>query len=135
MGLGWGERAKQVLVDIAPMEVDVWSSEFLGCTPLLDLPPAAAAAYLGTYLVSLLDGLEVQSNCVVFYDGLTRAHTIHCLGLPRFWEEVVRPHLSMPCRKALEALAHCLASRRDLLALSPEEVGTIQSLAAESVNP
>jgi hypothetical protein len=43
------------------------SAGFLGCTPLLDLPPAAAAAHLGTYLLSLLHGLSLQERAGLFH--------------------------------------------------------------------
>ena len=129
MAWGWGEEAWRAFVGIAPAEVDISSGGFLACTPLLDLPAKAAAAYLGTYLLSLLDGLKFQENCGIFYDLLTRAHLIHCLSEPNFWRTVIRPHLPTECQNTLTEFCSYLASRRDLLALSQEEIDLIVSLS------
>ena len=68
----------QVFVGIAPVEVDISSPGFLGCTPLLDLPPTAAAPYLGTYLLSLLQGLKFQEGCSQLADEFPQ-----CFGVDR----------------------------------------------------
>jgi hypothetical protein len=135
MAWGWGEEAWRAFVGVAPVEVDISSSGFLACTPLLDLPPAAAAAYLGTYLLSLLDGLKFQESCGIFYDILTRAHTIHCLSEPDFWRTVIRPYLPAECRQTLVEFSFYLASRRELLALSQDEVDLIVALAVDDLPP
>jgi hypothetical protein len=129
---GWGERAAEALVGVAPVDVDITSPGFLGSTPLLDIPPRAAAAYLGTYLLSLLGGLTLQERTGLFYDVLTRSHVLACLTQEEFWETVIRPWLPTDCKRALVALADYLSSRRDLLALEQEETDRIAHLAAAS---
>ena len=124
-----GEEGVQALVSIAPMDVDIGSAGFLGCTPLLELPPAAAAAYLGTYVWSLLDNLALQEKVGIFADVGTRAHVLHCLMHPRLWQTAIRPFLPAECRQALVELSSHLASRRNLLAISQEEVDQIRTLA------
>ncbi|MEH2179194.1 MAG: hypothetical protein V7K56_08595 [Nostoc sp.] len=135
MAWGWGEEAWRAFVGIAPVEVDISSPGFLACTPLLDLPPATAAAYLGTYLLSLLDGLKFQEDCGIFYDILTRAHTIHCLSEPDFWQTVIRPYLPAECRQTLVEFCSYLASCRELLALSQEQIDLIVALSVEDLPP
>lgn len=130
MAWGWGEKAWRAFVGIAPVEVDISSPGFLACTPLQDLPPAAAAAYLGTYLLSLLEGLTFQERRSIFYDLLTRAHVIHCLSEPNFWRTVIRPYLPGECRQTLVEFSSYLASRRELFALSQGEIDQIVTLAA-----
>ncbi|MDX2241605.1 MAG: hypothetical protein NW224_13050 [Leptolyngbyaceae cyanobacterium bins.302] len=135
--VAWGsvKEAWQTFIGIAPVDVDISSPSFLGCTPLLDLPPAIAAPYLGTYLLSLLDGLEFQENLGVFYDVLTRAHTIHCLSEPDFWRQVIRPYLPTECQQTLVTFCSYLASRRELLALSEEQIDWIVALSKENLPP
>ena len=58
MEWGWGEAAARAFTGVAPVEVDIESEGFSVATPLLDLPPRAGSAYLGTFLLSLLKGLE-----------------------------------------------------------------------------
>jgi hypothetical protein len=135
--LAWacGEDAWRAFVNIAPVAVDISAPGFLGCTPLLDLPPAAAAAYLGSYLLSLLEGLKFQEDNGVFYDVLTRAHVISCLSEPDFWQSVIRPHLPAECQAILVAFASYLASRRELLALPEERVDLIVALSKSDLPP
>src|SRR5688572_8505297 len=85
--LGWscGEESWRAFAGIAPMDVDISSPGFYACTPLLDLPPHAAAAYFGTYVLSLLRSLRLQEGTGLFGDLLTRAHVIHCLTNAEFW--------------------------------------------------
>jgi hypothetical protein len=129
--LAWscGEDAWKAFVNIAPVQVDISTAAFLGATPLLDLPPEAAAAYLGSYLLSLVEGLKFQEANDIFYDVLTRAHVISCLSNPDFWTRVIRPHLSVECRTALVAFASYLVSRRELLALPAQQLDLIVNLS------
>jgi hypothetical protein len=129
MAWACGEDAWRAFVNKAPVAVDLSTPAFLGCTPLLDMPPRAAAAYLGTYLLSLLEGLKYQEDNGIFYDILTRAHILACLSNPDFWERVIRPHLPGECRTALSELASYLASRRNLLGLSEQQLEQIVSLS------
>lgn len=128
MEWGWGEAAAREFVGVRPVDVDIESRGFYAATPLLDLPPRAAAAYLGTYLLSLLKGLRLQQVSGVFDDVLTRSHTLTCLTLPSFWERVV-PQLSPDCRRVLVDVARYLTTVSDELALTGEQVAF---LAAET---
>jgi hypothetical protein len=129
--LSWicGEDVLGAFAGIAPVDVDVSSSEFLGCTPLLELPAPTAAAYLGAYMLSLLEGLAFQRSHVVFYDLLTRAHLIHCLGEPSFWETVIRPNLPPECVKVLQRFCAYVAVNGDVLAVPRDRATRIVALA------
>jgi hypothetical protein len=129
MEWGWGEAAAREFAGVRPVDVDIESRGFYAATPLLDLPPRAAAAYLGTYLLSLLKGLRLQQVSGVFDDVLTRSHTLTSLTLPSFWERVV-PLLSAECRRALVDVARYLTTVGDELALTDEQVATLRSLAS-----
>jgi hypothetical protein len=129
VALACGEEGSRALVGVAPLDVDIRSAGFLACTPLLDLPPAAAAAYLGAYLLSLLHGLSLQEQTGLFHDIVTRAHVLSCLGMEDFWRTVIRPHLPAECRQVLVDLSHYLVARRELLGLSAEEADRIVALA------
>lgn len=128
---GWGEEASRALVGIAPVDVDILSAGFLSCTPLFDLPAVAAAAYLGTYLLSLLHGLELQERTGLFHDVTTRAHLLSCLADEGFWQTVIRPRLPEECRRVLVEFASYLMSRRELLALSSKQADLIVSFAVD----
>ena len=125
MAWACGEDAWREFVNKPPVKVDISTPAFLACTPLFDLPPGAAAAYLGTYLLSLLASLEFQEESQIFYDILTRSHVLACLSDPNFWEHVIRPNLHGECRTALTELVSYLASRRKLLGLSNQELEQI----------
>lgn len=129
---GWGEAAERALVGVTPMDVDITSAGFLGTTPLLDIPPRAAAAYLGPYLLSLLRGLSLQEQTGLFHDVITRAHVLNALSQEDFWRDVIRPFLSADVQRTLVDLAHYLASRRDLLGLAQEYADRIVTLATGS---
>jgi hypothetical protein len=131
MAWGWGEKAARAFIGVAPADVDIHSVGFYAATPLLDLPPRAAAAYLGTFVMSLLKGLEFQLAVGLFDDVLSRAHTLTCLTLPSFWEQAIRPFLPSKCREVLAQVAAFLASEQEALALTPEQVDTMVALAAE----
>lgn len=131
MAWGWGEATAHAFIGIAPIDVDISSAGFYAATPLLDLPPKAAAAYLGTYLLSLLRSLEHQKSIGIYFDIETRAHTITCLTLPSFWERVIRPFLPSKCRQVLVQVVTFLASEKEALALTQEQVDTMLALASE----
>ena len=132
MEWGWGELAARAFTGVAPMDVDTRSPGFHAATPLLDLPPPAAAAYLGTYLLSLLQSLEFQESIGLFDDLVTRPHTLTCLTDRLFWERVIRKHLSAPCLQALIQVVRFLAVNRVALALTGTQVETLLELASES---
>lgn len=130
MTWGWGEEAYRAFAGVAPMDVDIDSAGFMAATPLLDLPPRAAAAYLGTFLLKLLKELEGQRAVGIYVDVLGRAHTIACLEQPFFWEQVVRPHLSAGCRKVLaDVVAYLTTEAADVVPLTPEQVEELRVLA------
>jgi hypothetical protein len=128
-----GEDAIRTFIGVAPTDVDVESGGFDVTTPLLDLPPRAAAAYLGTFLISLLRGLDFQERVGFFDDVLSRAHTILCMTDERFWRDVIRKELPPRCVDAAEQVARFLTTRRDELALTQEQVDTLLRLAAPPI--
>jgi hypothetical protein len=132
MDWGWGEAAARAFTGAAPVDVDIRSPGFHAATPLFDLPPRAAAAYLGTYLLSLLEGLEFQRAVGLFDDVVTRAHTVTCLSLPSFWDGVIRKHLPPPCQEAVKKVALFLAANRDALPLNQQQVDILTELATRS---
>lgn len=125
-----GEGCVRALTGIPPVSVDIASADFMGCTPLLDLAPQAAAAYLGSFLLSLLDGLAVQEKVGLFCDVITRAHVLTCLGEQRYWQDALRPHLPSTCRAVLKDVAAHLAEHAEPLSLAPEDAARIVELAA-----
>jgi len=125
MEWGWGEKAAREFVGVAPSKVNIESEGFAAATPLLDLAPRAAAAYLGPYLLSLLAGLDFQKKVGLFDDVLIRAHTLTCLTSPEFWAGVIRPFLPNECRQALVEVVAYLSSERRMLSLTDEQVETM----------
>ena len=71
----FGETSAREFVGVPPMDVNIGSAGFLGCTPLLTIPASAAATYLGTYMLSLTEGISYQEKIGIFHDLLTRAHS------------------------------------------------------------
>jgi hypothetical protein len=130
MAWGWGEAAARAFTGVAPMDVDMDSKGFFAATPLFDLPPRAAAAYLGPYLLSVLRDLELQKAIGIFTEVRHRAHTLTCLTTPHFWDDV-RPFLPPRCREVLAQVATFLASEHEALVLTPEAVDTMRAQAAK----
>jgi hypothetical protein len=130
MAWGWGEAAAKAFTGVAPMDVDLESEGFIVAIPLLDLPARAAAAYLGPYLLDLLRSLELQKAIGIFSDVRHRAHTLTCLMLPDFVEEV-RPHLPPRCREVLAQVITFVVSEHEAFALTPEKLETMRALAAK----
>jgi hypothetical protein len=133
MEWGWGEPAARAFTGVAPMDVDIRSVGFHAATPLQDIPPRAAAAYLGTFLLALLRSVERQKTVGIFSDVVTRAHTLACLMNPNFWERVIRPVLPLQCRETLRDVVLFLSSERQALALTDQEADGMESLAAEGL--
>jgi hypothetical protein len=129
MERGWGEAAARAFTGVAPVDVDIRSPGFHAATPLLDLPHRAAAAYLGTYLISLLQSLDFQDSVGLFDDLVTRPHTVNMLTMEHFWEEVIRKNLSRERQQVVATVARFLASKRQALALRDEQVETLLRLA------
>ncbi len=124
-----GGAAWRTFVGIRPVDVDTSSPSFLGCTPLRELPSAWAAAYLGTYLLSFLEGLKFQDERVAFYDVLTRAHLLACLEDANFWRDVIRANLSVECREAVSHFCNLLSERHRMVALSKDRADRIVDLS------
>lgn len=129
MAWAYGEDSWRAFVNVDPVDVDIHSSSFLGCTPLLDLPPRAAAAYLGPYLLSLFEGLQFQEKKIVFYDILTRAHVLHVLSEESFWRSVIRAHLPPARLQCVRSCCAFMASESQQLNLSEEQRNQILALA------
>ena len=117
----------ETFVDVAPMKVNVNSPGFLAATPLDDLPPQAAAAYLGTFLRAMMMSLHEQQTVKFFEDPLTRAHVITCLKEERFWERVVQPHITGKRREALGAVIECMIQNREDLGLDDLDVEVLRA--------
>lgn len=130
MDWGWGEEAAEAFTGVAPMDVNISSAGFQAADPLLNLPPRAAAAYLGTYLRSMLWNLEFQKKVGLFDDIITRAHTLTCLSFPPFWQRI-KPFLSPKCREVLARVTLHVASEREAFAITPEDIETMQTLATD----
>jgi hypothetical protein len=128
---GWGAEAARAFVGVAPVAVDRGSEGFRAATPLLDLPAPAAAAYLGTFVMALLESIEAQERSGIPGDPLARAHTITCLTLPDFWERVIRPCLPPRCQDVLADVVEFLASppTQGMLSLTDEQAATMKTLA------
>ncbi len=129
-----GEDAVLAFTGIAPMDVDIESGGFDVAEPLMDLPPRAAAAYLGTFLLSLLKGLDFQEKVGFSDDVITRAHTLTVLMDKEFWIDVIREHLPPQCQEAVEQVAHFLVSKHDALALDQKQVDTLVTMATRFNN-
>lgn len=133
MEWGWGKEAAAAFTGVKPVDVDINSSGFQAAEPLLDLPARAAAAYLGTYLISLLYGLDIQEKVGFPIDISTRAHTITVMTAANFWTEIAGPHLPPDCLQVVREVADLMISNREPLALTDAEVAQLQRLT-RSIN-
>lgn len=126
---GWGAATAAAFLGVRPMEVDTRSPGFHAATPLLDLPATAAATYLGTFLLALLQSLEFQDAVGLFDDFLTRAHVLTVLTSTRPMGQIVE-NLSKEQRDALRTVATYLArQQRDALDLDDRQVELLLSLS------
>jgi hypothetical protein len=126
-GWNWSQEEADAFLDVNPMEVDIDSVGFLAATPLLDLPPQAAAAYLGTFLRALMVSLHEQKVVGFFEDPLTRAHIITCLKDRGFWNDVIRPYLSGKRLEVLLEVIDYMVQEREDLALDAEDIRILQA--------
>jgi hypothetical protein len=126
MEWGWGKQAAEAFTGVRPVDVDIDSPGFQAATPLLQLPARAAAAYLGTYLFSLLDGLDIQEKVGFPTDIATRAHTVAVMIAPNFWTDIAGPYLPPDCLEVVSEVADLLISKRVALALTDAEVAKLQ---------
>lgn len=131
----WGKSSALAFTGIAPVDVDTDSPGFHASTPLMDLPPHAAAAYLGTYILSLLQSLMFQELVGLFDDIVTRPHTLTCLTNKGFWDRVIHKHLPGHCQQVTIAVARHLAEKHQALPLNEEQVHVLLKLAKELAQP
>jgi hypothetical protein len=131
MERSWGKEAAAAFVGVRPVDVDVESVGFQSTTPLFELPPRAAAAYLGTYLVSLLFELHFQERVGLQTEVVIRAHTVTCLTQPPFWERVIRPHLSKDCLDAVVAVVALLIDKREAVPLTQDDVDVLLDMTGD----
>jgi hypothetical protein len=128
------QEEADTFLDVSPMKVDIDSVGFLAATPLDDLPPRAAAAYLGTFLRAVMMSLHEQQAVNFFADPLTRAHVITCLKEERFWAAVVMPHIAGKQREVLLDVMHCMVHNREDLGLDDADVDVFRArIAAASM--
>ena len=121
-----GRQSAEAFTGIRPTDVDIESSGFQAATPLLELPARAAAAYLGTYLISLLYGLNIQANVGFPTDISTRSHTIATLLASNFWTDIAGPNLPSECLEVLGEVTEFLIANRGPLTLEDDEVARLQ---------
>jgi hypothetical protein len=126
-GWNWSQEEADTFIDVAPMEVDIDSAGFLAAAPLLDLPPQAAAAYLGSFLRAVMVSLHEQKVVRFFENPLTRAHVITCLKDQGFWEDVIRPYLSGQRLETLLEVIDYMVQEREDLALDAEDVRILRA--------
>ena len=125
----WGVKVWTAFAGVPPLEVDIGSSEFLQCTPLLDLPPPAAAAYLGTYLLSFLHSATLQRNTGMFYDFTTRAHLLVCLQNENFWRTCLIPCMFPRARITVRNFVDYLIHNQEFFAVIPEDLTAMRRFA------
>jgi hypothetical protein len=128
MAWEYGENAVRAFVGVRPVDVDISSVGFRAATPLLELPANAAAAYLGPYLLSLLEGFQIEEADGFTIDVKTRSHTIFALASPRFWTDIASPHLSDACVSVLGKVTRFIIEHEDTFLLSEEEARGLERL-------
>ena len=104
----------------------------MAATPLLELP-ANAAAYLGPYLVSLLQGSQIQETVGLPVDVKTRSHAIFAEASPGFWTDIASPHLSKACVSVLGKVALFIIEHGDAFLLSEQETRELERQSGPSI--
>lgn len=123
--LGWGKRIEHLFVGVKPSDVDIDDEDFRIEMPLNEVPPRAAAAYLGPYLRAFLLDLAFQEKIGFFSEPLLRAHVTVFLTNPRVWTDTLKDNLPDDCKAALgRAVEYCLKSA-ELIDLSEEEARSL----------
>ncbi len=123
-----GAESAKAFTGVKPIDVDIDSVGFRAATPLLELPARVAAAYLGTYLISLLDGLEIQEKVGFPTDISTRVHTLTVLMAPGFFTDIASPHLPADCLEVVRDVVALLIAQREPLLLTDGEVARYERL-------
>ena len=124
----YGEDAVRTFAGVRPVDVDIDSVGFAAATPPLELPANAAAAYLGPYLVSLLEGFQIEEADGFSIDIKTRSHTISTLTSPDCWTDIASPYLSGPCLSVLGNVARFIVEHGDLFQLDENEERGLERL-------
>lgn len=124
----YGEDAVRAFVGIQPVDVDIESPGFRIATPLLDLPAQAAAAYLGPYLVALLESFQLEEAWGFPVEIKTRVHTIFTLAWPNFWTDIAAPNLSDACVSALGKVTRFVIEHSEVFQLSSDETRGLERL-------
>jgi hypothetical protein len=127
----FGPDSAEAFIGKRPIDVDIRSFGFRNASPLLSLPPSAAGAYLGTYLISLFHELELQENSGLFSDLLTRAHTLAALQRPRFWERVIRGSLPRQCYDATVRAVRHIIDKKDFFRLGQEKIDFLEGMLSQ----
>ncbi|WP_156339184.1 hypothetical protein [Chondromyces crocatus] len=125
----------EAFAGVAPIDVKTTSNAFQGCTPLLDLRPEAAAAYLGPFLLSFLQGAQDQRTLGIFVDLIPRAHLLTCLGLESFWRCTIGPHVAPRAASTLAAFIDYLCRGRRDFAITEANAETMRTLMAIHLRP
>ncbi|GEM_PF-2374019 len=123
-----GAEAAKAFTGVKPIDVDIESVGFEVATPLMNLPARAAAAYLGPYMLSLLDGLVIQENAGFPVDIMTRPHTLATMSAPNFWTDTVGPNLPPECQEVVGEVAAMIVAHRVALALTDKNVAKFERL-------
>lgn len=124
----YGEDAARTFLGVRPEKVDINSVGFMAATPLLHLPANAAAAYLGPYLLSLIEGFQIEEADGFSIDIKTRSHTIYALSSPNFWVDIASPNLSVACISVLGNVTRFIIEYENTFQLSEEEVRGLERL-------
>ena len=128
---GWGEAAAREFIGVAPMDVDRDSLGFSIAESLLDLPPRAGAAYLGSFLLSALEVMERHKNGDISWTLTYPGHIVSSFRFSVLWERLW-PFLTPKCREVWVQVALYIASEHECFAsLTPEKVDAIRALAAQ----
>jgi hypothetical protein len=123
-----GNEAARAFIGVKPVDVDISSWEFDAAVPLFDLPARAAAAYLGPYIISMLNGIDLQEEVGFATDIATRSHTLAVMTSPDFWTDIAGPNLPPDCLEIIGEVADLMITKRGLLLLEDAEVATLQRL-------
>jgi hypothetical protein len=124
----YGADATRAFVGVRPVDVDIDDAGFLVATPLLDLPAHAAAAYLGPYLVSLIEGFQMEQALGFPVEVKTRVHTIFTLASPNFWIDIASPHLNDVGVSVLGKVTRFVIDHSEVFQLSSEETRGLERL-------
>lgn len=124
----WDDTTERVFVGRIPLAVDIASGDFSVSEPLLDLPDAAAAAYLAPFLLALLKDLRFQVQFGIFTEIITRAHTISILADEQFQADVVRGALPSAAQNAVARTVAVMIAHAEELAITPDNVARLRRL-------